>query len=281
MFGYVRPLKPELLVREFSRYRSVYCGICKQIGHDYGQLPRLSLGYDLTLLAVLLLSLSEHQPPDQPAGCIINPLVKKPILRGGPVLELCAGLTIILAYYKAKDNIQDKKAIRGRLLQIALFKAFYKARRRYPEYETIIRAELSRLRQIEKGEPDPAAAFVFGSLLEQIFAKAAALAVKQPEIQNGIGRFGRHLGTWIYLLDAIDDLAADCNNGSWNPFSRLDAASARTQAETLMQEQEMAMDRTAALFPYVRDSGLLANIVTMGLPATRQQIMQGQKLARL
>jgi hypothetical protein len=76
MFGYVRPLKPELLVREFSRYKSIYCGICKQIGHDFGQLPRITLGYDLTMLAVLLLSLSAKQPPDELAGCIINPLAR-------------------------------------------------------------------------------------------------------------------------------------------------------------------------------------------------------------
>ena len=46
MFGYVRPYKPELLVKELTRYQSVYCGICKQIGRDYGQVPRLALGYD-------------------------------------------------------------------------------------------------------------------------------------------------------------------------------------------------------------------------------------------
>jgi hypothetical protein len=83
MFGYVRPLKPELLVREFSRYKSIYCGICKQIGHDYGQLPRLALGYDLTLLAVLLLPRPggsrpsnrrlHHQPMAEKADCPRRP----------------------------------------------------------------------------------------------------------------------------------------------------------------------------------------------------------------
>lgn len=281
MFGYVRPLKPELLVREFSRYKSIYCGICKQIGHDYGQLPRLTLGYDLTLLAVLLLSMSDQQPPDSPAGCIINPLVRKPIARGGPILELCAGLTILLAWHKAADNVRDENSLRGRSLLAVLHRARRKARRRYPEYDAIISDGLARLGQMEKGEPDPAAADVFGALLEQLFRKAAILVTPDPVIQAGIGLFGHDLGKWIYLLDAIDDLAADCNNGSWNPFSRIEPAAARALAEKLLQEQELAMDRTAALFPYQRDSGLLANIVTQGLPAARQQILLGQKLARL
>ncbi|MBP1757334.1 MAG: hypothetical protein H6Q62_190, partial [Firmicutes bacterium] len=101
MFGYVRPYKPELLVRELSRYQSVYCGICKQIGRDYGHLERLLLGYDLTLLAILLLALSDEQPPEDFAGCISNPLKKRPALRGGQIIELAAGLTILMAYHKA------------------------------------------------------------------------------------------------------------------------------------------------------------------------------------
>lgn len=281
MFGYVRPLKPELLVREFSRYKSIYCGICKQIGHDYGQLPRLVLGYDLTMLAVLLLSLSDKQPPDDPAGCIINPLARRPIARGGPVLELCAGLTILMAWHKAGDDVQDEKAWRGRLVQSVLYRAWRRASRRYPDYDQVIRVELANLRQREKGEPDPEASAIFGRLLEKIFSLAAGLIVQEPEIRAAIGLFGRHLGIWIYLLDAIDDLASDCNNGSWNPYSRLDAATARASAEAALLEQETAMDRIAALLPYQRDSGLLANIVIQGLPGTRQQVMAGQKLTRL
>lgn len=281
MFGYVRPLKPELLVREFSRYKSIYCGICKQIGHDYGQLPRIANSYDLTLLAVLLLTFAEHQPPDEPAGCILNPLARKPIARGGPILELCAGLTVLLAWQKGRDDVQDGKAARGRLIQAALHRAWCKARKRYPEYDRIIREELDRLRIREQGEPDPSAGEVFGSMLERIFSLAAGLVAVEPAIRSGIGMFGRLLGNWIYLLDAIDDFAADGDNGSWNPFGRLRPDEARAAAETMLCDLELDMDRTAALFPYQRDSGLLANIVLQGLPATREQVMRGEKLKRL
>lgn len=281
MFGYVRPLKPELLVREFSRYKSIYCGICKQIGHDYGQLPRIALGYDLTLLAVLLLSFADHQPPDELAGCILNPLARKPIARGGPVLELCAGLTVLLAWQKAKDDVRDGSAPRGRLIQATLHRAWRRARKRYPEYDRIIDEELDRLHLREQAEPDPSASEVFGHLLERIFFQGSSLVVVAPEIQSGIGRFGQYLGNWIYLLDAIDDLADDCNNVNWNPFGQLRPDEARVTAETMLRELELAMDRTAALFPYQRDSGLLANIVLQGLPATREQVMRGEKLKRL
>jgi hypothetical protein len=281
MFGYVRPLKPELLVREFSRYKSIYCGICKQIGHDFGQLPRITLGYDLTMLAVLLLSLSAKQPPDELAGCIINPLARRPIARGGPVIELCAALTVLLAWHKADDDVRDEKSWRGRTIRAILRRSRRRAARRYPEYDHIMSEEMENLRRIEMGEPDPAAAAVFGQLLERLFTQAAVLVTERRDLQQAIGLFGRSLGRWIFLLDAIDDLTDDCDNGSWNPYSRMEITAARETAAATLAELELEMDRTAALFPYQRDGGLLANIVVQGLPATRQQVMQGEKLTRL
>jgi hypothetical protein len=283
MFGYVRPLKPELLVREYTRYRSIYCGLCKQIGRDYGQLPRLTLGYELTLLAALLLSLSEEERPVDHAGCILNPVLKKPIVRGGAVLELCAGLSVMLAWHKADDNVRDEQALAARLARSALTPAKRKAQKRFPEYGRIIEDGMASLIEIEQAAPEQAAAAAepFAAMLRQIFDKAAGLVSEQPEIIEAVGLFGYNLGTWIYLLDAIDDLASDCNNGSWNPFSRLEPDKARLEADGILADQEQSMDRTAALLPYRRDGGLLANVVTKGLPDVRRQILSGEELPRL
>ena len=35
MFGYLQIDKAELKVREYEAYKSVYCGLCKQLGRDY------------------------------------------------------------------------------------------------------------------------------------------------------------------------------------------------------------------------------------------------------
>ena len=52
MFGYVLPCKPELKVREWTRYRAYYCGLCKELGREYGLFSRFLLNYDLVLLAL-------------------------------------------------------------------------------------------------------------------------------------------------------------------------------------------------------------------------------------
>lgn len=281
MFGYVRPYKPELLVRELSRYQSVYCGICKQIGRDYGQLPRLTLGYDLTLFAVLLLSMSDDETTEHLEGCISNPLKKRPVLKGGEILRQAAALTILMAYHKAKDNAQDEHPVLGRSLQLTLLPAWRKAIRNYPVYERLIDQHLQRLKALENGPPDLQAANIFGDLLSGIFAQAAPLATQDQAIQAGLARFGEHLGAWIYVLDAIDDRERDCNNGSWNPFALLDPDAARQQARDMLEHHEAEMDRIAALLPYDRDAGLLGNIVTVGLLAARDTILSGRKLGKI
>ena len=55
MFGYVRPHRGELLVREYQQYKAVYCQLCRQLGKDYGVLARLTLSYDCTFYAMLAL----------------------------------------------------------------------------------------------------------------------------------------------------------------------------------------------------------------------------------
>ena len=36
MFGYVRPYKPELKVKEYELFRAAYCGLCWSLKEKYG-----------------------------------------------------------------------------------------------------------------------------------------------------------------------------------------------------------------------------------------------------
>lgn len=281
MFGYVRPQKSELLMREFSRYQSVYCGICKSIGENYGQLPRLTTGYDLTLMALLLLALTADQPPVEAESCILNPLRQKPIVKGGDVIERCAGLSILLAFHKATDDRKDEGGLKSTLAAAALSNPYRRAKERYPRSETAIKIHLQRLAELEKGPPDLKAAEIFGDLLSDLMQIAAETSDYEQPVCEALQLVGRDLGTWIYLCDAIDDLKRDCNNSSWNPFSNLETDAANELARVRMQAAEQSLDRTAALMPYTRDGGIIANVVTLGMPAMRETILAGEKPGRL
>ena len=306
MFGYVRPDKPELLIREYTRYRAVYCGLCKTIGRHYGQSVRLFLGYDLTMLALLLLSLSDKKSAVSAEGCLLNPFHKKPVLKEDPILGLCAGLTILMTWYKAEDDKQDGQFWRGQVVQLSGYRAYRKARKEFPVFDRIIRDSMTDIRKLEersavmgktaddKGTAEKTeklasdAASLFGSLLHDIFLNAAetCLAPRQAardhkKIIEAAGLLGYDLGCWIYILDAIDDFEPDCDNNQWNPLSGCGYDEAVVIAEKLMVDYEMKIDRTAALLPYYQDSGLIANIVLQGLSHTRKAVIKGDRLKRI
>lgn len=74
MFGYLQIEKEELLVKEFETYKAVYCGLCKQMGKDYSFLTRLTLSYDSTFYAMLLMSLHSSCGGFKKGRCTCNPL---------------------------------------------------------------------------------------------------------------------------------------------------------------------------------------------------------------
>ena len=76
VFGYLQIQKSELLVREYDAYKAVYCGLCKQMGKDYSFFMRMTLSYDCTFYAMLLMSLSSSCKGFKDGRCTCNPLKK-------------------------------------------------------------------------------------------------------------------------------------------------------------------------------------------------------------
>lgn len=60
MFGYILPDKPELKIKEYELYRAYYCGVCRAIKRRHGNIPRLTLTYDITFLALFYRLLSKN-----------------------------------------------------------------------------------------------------------------------------------------------------------------------------------------------------------------------------
>lgn len=73
MFGYVRPYKPELLVKEYGQYKAVYCQLCRVLGDEYGVLARFALSYDCAFYAMLALSVTGGRVEEQKRRCVCNP----------------------------------------------------------------------------------------------------------------------------------------------------------------------------------------------------------------
>ena len=112
MFGYIKPLKPEMKVREFDTYQAVYCGLCRELGDAFGPFAKLTLSYDFTFVALLAMGLREEFPGFCKGQCMANPFKKKNCAASSPELSLVAASAMVLFYHKVRDNIHDARGFR-------------------------------------------------------------------------------------------------------------------------------------------------------------------------
>ena len=135
MFGYIRTDEPFLYKKDETLYNACYCGLCFAIKKLCGQKARLSLTYDVAFLSVLLHNLSDADVEIENKKCAVHPFKKRKIAKTDEVFLSCAALNVILAYYKAIDDIDDEKSsgIKNALKKSIVKKGYYKAKKVYPE----------------------------------------------------------------------------------------------------------------------------------------------------
>lgn len=284
MYGYVRTHTPELKVREQEYYRAIYCGLCRTMGQCTGQCSRLALSYDFTFLALIRLALEGKDVEISPRRCILHPMKKKPMADPNEPLSFCAYASAILAFYKIMDDRGDEHG--HRKFKAVAATPYVKAIRRralkagYRELDESVKATMSAIKQLED-ERVPSVdrpADLFGELTSQL------LTYGLTGDPARVGRtLGRHLGRWIYLVDAIDDYEEDKAQKRYNPFDCLwqggEMTPERRQglSAALMTELvgvEAALDLCD---PGNTDTsnlwGAVRNILYLGMPATAHKVL--------
>ena len=216
MFGYVRPPQ-DLPEEELKRFGRAYCGLCHALGERYGTAARFILNYDFTFLAILLSE--KEEGPIHPGRCAAHPVHGRERLESSPALALAADESVILAYWQARDGVEDHDRFHGlkyRGASAVLERAYRKAAKARPEFDVSTRCQLNRLAELEQ-ENCPSmdrAADTFAVLLQ-----GAAQAVNEPVRRRVLEQIFYHLGRWVYLVDAADDLKKDAASGNYNPVA--------------------------------------------------------------
>lgn len=213
MFGYVRINKMDLTFREFDYYKGYYCGLCKYLKENHGEVSRLSLNYDITFLIVILTALYKLDSDITYERCIANPLKKKMRIVN-EITEYAASMNILLSYYKLEDNLYDDNGIKDKLAYELYKGKLKKAYEKYPQRAEYIKQQLGNLRELEKQESKSIdkVSNIFGNLMGEIFV------YKKDEYEQNLRNIGFNLGKYIYILDAYEDLEEDNKKGRYNPF---------------------------------------------------------------
>lgn len=214
MFGYVRINKIDLTFREYENYKGYYCGLCRYLKKNHGEISRLGLNYDITFLIILLTSLYKPNTKIIEETCIVSPFKKKKKIIN-EITEYAASMNIILCHHKLEDNLLDDKGIKD-ILAYNIYKGRLKlAYEKYSEKSEIIKEQMKLLNKLEKEESSniDMVSNTFGEIMGEIFS------YKEDQYKDDLRRIGFNIGKYIYILDAYEDLEEDYKKGRYNPFS--------------------------------------------------------------
>jgi len=282
MFGYVRPLRTELRVREFDEFKAVYCALCHTLGKKYGAASRFILNYDFTFLAMLLWT-DEGCITFERKRCIVSPLRKKCICCQARPLEECAGYSVILAWWKMRDSIADDgffRSLPARLASMFLKGAYKKARREFSDFDETVSLRIKELSELEKGGCSSLdmAADKFAQMLR------AAYPPRRDKLSDrALGELLYHLGRWIYIVDAYADLEEDASAERYNAvaarFTLRGGKAPEDVRESIRLTLSASLGQVSAAFelmPETRWSEILRNIIYLGMPAVAELVLDGR-----
>lgn len=277
LFGYLQIEKSELKVKDFEKYRAIYCSLCRQLGADYSVFARLILSYDCTFFAVVLLSLEEGCTGFKKGKCKCNPLKSCTYcIKGEEAFKAASALSVISAYYKLKDDIYDSGFFKRLICYMALpfVKRWRnKAAKSYREIDEIVYNMLSNQQLAEKDSDccidkacEPTAVMLSSVL--NLYAK--------NDLQRQIfEQMGYHLGRWIYLCDAINDLESDIKKKSFNPLKKY--VGNVQYFEQILNQATFQATSAYNLYEPKKFKEILDNLFYFGLNTTKEKILKKKK----
>ena len=249
------------------------------MGKCTGLCSRLSLSYDVTLLAALRMTLSGETLEKKQFHCAVKGFRKRNAYIHSNELDYCADVSAILTHYKLLDDKVDERGAKKAKALVAtpLFAGGYKrAKKRRPELDALVHSHMEKLTQIEAENltsiDRPAACF--GELLGEI----AAYGLDDPACRIA-KEFLSSIGKWVYRVDAADDYDEDKKKGRYNPFlsyeEGLDDAGKEALNEALTSYLADA-ERAFILiddYPAPEFREILKNLLYAGLPSTAARVL--------
>lgn len=256
MFGFVVADPSMLTPEQTEYYKSVYCGLCEDLGEGRKSLCRMALTYDLVFLALVLSALCGEEYTETTDRCPVHPL-KKRKFRRNRFTQYASDMNIALAYYKYLDDKNDDSSLTASLKARLFEKEIAVIKNRYPRQCRAIEDCLNELAIVEQENiltPDIPAE-IFGRLLGSVFL------YEESVYSDTIYSFGKALGKFIYILDAALDLEGDIKKQHYNPLVQWDFSTTEPVLNMIMGE---CIENYRAL-PVKKDSEIIENILFSGV----------------
>lgn len=263
MFGYIYVNEQELKLKEYTAYRSFYCGLCRNLHQRYGRTAQMMLNYDLTFLALLLTGLYEPQTQMEEHRCVPHP-VKRHLMVANEAIDYAADMSVLLSWQKLMDDWADERQVARRAAAGLMKSGYERIAAQYPRQAKAVEENIRLLHQAEKEKCSDIdyVAGLTGKFLAEIFVW------KDDIWQEDLRTMGFFLGKFIYLMDAIEDVEKDRKQGNYNLFAEEGSIwdserepEIRGILTGMMTEAARAFER----LPVLEHAGIMRNILYSGV----------------
>lgn len=281
MFGFIRPVKSELKVREVERFKQIYCGLCHTIKQRHGVFNTMFLSYDMTFMALLLSSLEQYEPSICYKRCAASLIIKKPFCKSNRGIERAADMSVLLNYYKLEDTVSDERAVK-RFLALFLKKlansSYKKAAEINLQENEIMKNCLLRLCEIER--ENTASLDIPADAFARLMTSIVPNYMENDE-KRVLSQLFYHTGRWVYIIDACVDLKKDFESGAYNPLkfrfglTSPDITNVKQTLEITLERSLIDIYNAFQLLEIKRDYGLIENIICLGMPMVTRHVLDG------
>lgn len=301
IFGYVTPLKPELKIREFEAYKAFYCGVCKEIGKNFGQLPRFGLINETACLAIILTVCSRQDTrlTLKHDRCIAHPIRRRIYASDSQAITYAACVNVLLEYHKLMDSYYDNKNVLSKSGAFAIKRAYKKARRFSPILSDFIEIYMKDQLTLEKNKCcsldeacEPTA-----KMLAEIFTwKDNVFFDNDPVMADNLNTFGYNLGKWIYIVDAVSDVCEDKKKNQYNVLlegNNYYDCDSQKLGENIIFTMNMCLANAANAWENIKKAvynnensikrdlfAIIDNLVYLGMRNVSEKVTGGQKSER-
>ena len=278
MFGYIAPDRPYLFIKDETLYKALYCGVCRCIAKECGQLARTALTYDMAFMSALVHNIRGDDVKIVRRRCPVHPLRRRPMTAEDDVTRVLACMNTALAWHKLSDDKADGEA-RG-ALRFLYSRGYKKVLQKHPRAaETIAKhtAEQAALEERACASIDMAC-----EPTAVMMAELTRYALGEYATGHTDG-LSYAIGKWIYLADALDDYDKDAKKGRYNvlrlAYGRptLKEAVKEGEGELVFIFDNLFADMRAhlAAIKFNFNHDLTDNIILRGIPLKTRHLVYG------
>ncbi len=286
MLGYVKVYQPQLKMGEFEQYRGVYCSLCRTLGKRYGMVAQMALSYDVTFLVLLLMALSEECVGFEKGHCVYNPCKRRLKCGEHSAFAFGADVSVLLMHHRLQDTVADSrfaKRMAAGAAQSVSKREYRRAANRLPQTDRLFSECMKRQNELEKNKTASldAAAEPTATMLSHL----CSINASDEKQRRVLERLGYCLGSWVYRMDAVDDLADDVKHNTYNPL-RFSHSLTTDDTEAIQQVRQDMLFSLNALLAECKAAydlltihhfdGILRNILDYGMPYMQTQVVYGK-----